>query len=143
MNDSSVVSGSVWLQGQVLNLTSAWWMQQTRHLAANALLDVPDPNVSIMQRCTVFPVEFVVRGYLTGQPRHVPWALCHLLFHVSLEAGMPCHLRLIPLMTMITHVDYRQAGDSQVGMQAAQTPPCGPTTRQGSASTVATSSLMA
>lgn len=54
-------------QGQVLNLTSAWWMQQTQHLAANALLDVPDPNVSIMQRCTVFPVEFVVRGFLTGQ----------------------------------------------------------------------------
>jgi phosphoribosylaminoimidazole-succinocarboxamide synthase len=41
-------------------------MQQTQHLAANALLDVPDPNVSIMQRCTVFPVEFVVRGFLTG-----------------------------------------------------------------------------
>ena len=59
-------SASLWLQGQVLNLTSAWWMQQTRHLAANALLDVPDPNVSIMQRCTVFPVEFVVRGFLTG-----------------------------------------------------------------------------
>lgn len=60
------------VQGQVLNLTSAWWMQQTQHLAANALLDVPDPNVSIMQRCTVFPVEFVVRGFLTGDSTAPP-----------------------------------------------------------------------
>lgn len=56
------------MQGQVLNLTSAWWMQNTEHIVANALLAVPDPNVSIMRRCTVFSVEFVVRGFLTGAP---------------------------------------------------------------------------
>lgn len=60
------------LQGQVLNQTSAWWMHETQHIAPNALLAVPDPNVSIMRRCRVFPVEFVVRGYLTGMPRSRP-----------------------------------------------------------------------
>lgn len=70
------------VQGQVLNLTSAWWMQQTQHLAANALLDVPDPNVSIMQRCTVFPVEFVVRGFLTGDSTAPPYVL--FLVYLSL-----------------------------------------------------------
>ena len=50
----------------MLNQTSAWWMHSTQHIAPNALLAVPDPNVSIMRRCRVFPVEFVVRGYLTG-----------------------------------------------------------------------------
>ncbi|EIE20476.1 hypothetical protein COCSUDRAFT_37771 [Coccomyxa subellipsoidea C-169] len=64
---------SIPFKGQVLNLTSAWWMQQTQHLAANALLDVPDPNVSIMQRCTVFTVEFVVRGFLTGSTDTSLW----------------------------------------------------------------------
>lgn len=79
---TSALTAAIWLQGQVLNLTSAWWMQQTQHLAANALLDVPDPNVSIMQRCTVFPVEFVVRGFLTGKTRRVPWDLCPPIFNV-------------------------------------------------------------
>ena len=53
-------------QGQVLNETSAWWMGVTSHIVANALVDVPDPNVSVMRNCGVFPVEFVVRGFLTG-----------------------------------------------------------------------------
>ncbi len=69
-------------QGQVLNLTSAWWMQQTEHIVPNALLAVPDPNVSVMRRCAVFPVEFVVRGFMTGTPlgrAHVPAAQAHLL----------------------------------------------------------------
>ncbi len=54
------------VQGQVLNLTSVWWMHQTQHIVPNALLAVPDPNIAIMRRCRVFPVEFVVRGFLTG-----------------------------------------------------------------------------
>ena len=41
-------------------------MARTAHIVPNALLDVPDPNVSIMRRCAVFPVEFVVRGFMTG-----------------------------------------------------------------------------
>ena len=50
----------------MLNQTSAWWMQHTQHITPNALLSTPDPNVSVMEKCAVFPVEFVVRGYLTG-----------------------------------------------------------------------------
>lgn len=66
------LSALVMLQGQVLNQTSAWWMHETQHIAPNALLAMPDPNVSIMRRCRVFPVEFVVRGYLTGTPHPRP-----------------------------------------------------------------------
>lgn len=50
---------SVPFKGRVLNLTSAWWMERTRQIAPNALLSVPHPNVAIMRKCTVFPVEFV------------------------------------------------------------------------------------
>ena len=46
-------------KGRVLNGTSAWWMAQTKHVAPNALLATPHPNVAIMRKCTVFPVEFV------------------------------------------------------------------------------------
>ncbi len=51
---------------QVLNQTSAWWMSHTTHIVKNALLSTPDPNVSVMRKCTVFPVEFVCRGFMTG-----------------------------------------------------------------------------
>ena len=67
------MSSSCWkictaaLQGQVLNQTSSWWMGQTEHIVPNALLSVPDPNAALMQKCDVFPVEFIVRGFLTGE----------------------------------------------------------------------------
>jgi hypothetical protein len=51
---------------QVLNQTAAWWFANTRHIIDNAVLDVPDPNVTVMKKCSVFPVEFVVRGFMTG-----------------------------------------------------------------------------
>src|SRR5579871_5928856 len=38
-------------KGQVLNLTSAWWFEQTAHLVPNHLLAVPDPNVTIAKKC--------------------------------------------------------------------------------------------
>ena len=48
-------------KGQVLNLTSAYWFEQTKDIIPNHLLDVPHPNVSIVKKCTPFPIEFVVR----------------------------------------------------------------------------------
>ena len=42
-------------------------------LPATALLAVPDPNVTLMARARVFPVEFVVRGYLTGSTDTSLW----------------------------------------------------------------------
>lgn len=53
-------------KGQVLNLISAWWFEQTADLIPNHLITVPDANVVIGKKCKVFPIEFVVRGYITG-----------------------------------------------------------------------------
>ena len=59
----------------MLNQTSAWWMGMTQHIAPNALISVPDPNASLMRKCTVFPVEVVVRGFMTGEQlsAHCTW----------------------------------------------------------------------
>ncbi|KAK9824220.1 hypothetical protein WJX72_008624 [[Myrmecia] bisecta] len=64
---------SVPYKGQVLNQTSAWWMLNTAHIVCNALLSIPDPNVAIMKKCSVFPVEFVVRGFMTGSTDTSLW----------------------------------------------------------------------
>jgi phosphoribosylaminoimidazole-succinocarboxamide synthase len=60
-------------KGQVLNLTSLWWFDQTRHIVPNHILSSPHPNVAICKRCKVFPIEFVMRGYLTGSTSTSIW----------------------------------------------------------------------
>jgi phosphoribosylaminoimidazole-succinocarboxamide synthase len=68
-----VVVGTIPLKGQVLNQLAAFWFDKTRSAAANHLLEVPDPNVSVVQECELLPVEFVVRGYLTGSTKTSIW----------------------------------------------------------------------
>lgn len=60
-------------KGAVLNQTSQWWFKQTEHIVPNAVVATPDPNVTVMKRCEVFPIEFVVRGYLTGSTSTSLW----------------------------------------------------------------------
>jgi phosphoribosylaminoimidazole-succinocarboxamide synthase len=60
-------------KGQVLNLTSAWWFEQTADLVPNHLIAIPDPNAVIVKKCKVFPIEFVVRGYITGTTSTSLW----------------------------------------------------------------------
>ena len=60
-------------KGQVLNQVSAWWFEQTAHIIPNSLVSVPDPCASVMRKCAVFPVEFVVRGYMTGSTETSLW----------------------------------------------------------------------
>ena len=60
-------------KGAVLNQTSQWWFKQTEHIVPNAVVATPDPNVTVMRKCEVFPIEFVVRGYLTGSTSTSLW----------------------------------------------------------------------
>ena len=62
-------------KGQVLNQVSAFWFEATRDIVANQILGVPDPNVTVAKKCRPFPVEFVVRGYLTGATDTSAWML--------------------------------------------------------------------
>ncbi len=68
-----VVVGTIPLKGQVLNQLAAFWFEHTRDLVPNHLVSVPDPCVSIVRECRPLPVEFVVRGYLTGSTATSIW----------------------------------------------------------------------
>ena len=61
-----VVVGTLPFKGQVLNELAAFWFERTRKIAPNHLVEVPDPNVSVVRECRPLPVEFIMRGYLTG-----------------------------------------------------------------------------
>lgn len=69
------VLASVPFKGQVLNLVSAWWFEKTRDIVENHVISVPDPNALLARKCDVFPVEFIVRGYLTGSTSTSAWTL--------------------------------------------------------------------
>ncbi len=60
-------------KGQVLNLVSAWWFEKTEHIISNHVIAIPDPNVTMAKKCEVFPIEFVVRGYITGTTSTSIW----------------------------------------------------------------------
>ena len=67
------VLGTLPFKGQVLNGLAAWWFQQTRDVAPNHLLGVPDPNVIECVECTPVLVEMVVRAYATGTTSTSLW----------------------------------------------------------------------
>ena len=69
------VLASVPFKGQVLNLTSAWWFEKTKHIVKNHVVSVPDPNITVAKKCSVFPIEFVVRGYITGSTSTALWTV--------------------------------------------------------------------
>ena len=61
-----VVLGTIPFKGQVLNALARHWFEATAHLFPNHMLAVPDPQAMRVRECRPIPVEFVVRGYLTG-----------------------------------------------------------------------------
>jgi len=60
-------------KGQVLNQVSARWFEKTKDIVPNHVLAIPDPNVTIARKCTLVPIEAVVRGYLTGVTDTAIW----------------------------------------------------------------------
>src|SRR3990167_2156898 len=59
------ILAAVPFKGQVLNQISAWWFKRTKHIVPNHVISVPDPNVLIARKCTIFPFEVVPRSFLT------------------------------------------------------------------------------
>lgn len=53
-------------KGQVLNQIAAKFLDATADIVPNWKVATPDPNVTVGHMCEPFPVEMIVRGYLTG-----------------------------------------------------------------------------
>jgi phosphoribosylaminoimidazole-succinocarboxamide synthase len=53
-------------KGQVLNQIAARFLDATADIVPNWKISVPDPMVTIGRYCKPFPVEMIIRGYLTG-----------------------------------------------------------------------------
>jgi phosphoribosylaminoimidazole-succinocarboxamide synthase len=67
------VLGTIPFKGQVLNQLAAFWFEQTKGIAPNHVVSVPDPNIMIVHECEQVPLEFIVRGYITGVTKTSAW----------------------------------------------------------------------
>ena len=65
--------GAIPYKGQVLNRTSLHWFGATKHIVGNHVLGSPHANALLARKCRVLPIEFVVRGYLTGSTDTAIW----------------------------------------------------------------------
>lgn len=53
-------------KGAVLNQASAFWFENTKDIVPNHVLGIPDPNVLVAKKCSVLPIECVMREHITG-----------------------------------------------------------------------------
>eukprot|EP00656_Telonema_subtile_P039709 TRINITY_DN4478_c0_g1_i2.p1 TRINITY_DN4478_c0_g1~~TRINITY_DN4478_c0_g1_i2.p1 ORF type:complete len:260 (-),score=59.31 TRINITY_DN4478_c0_g1_i2:627-1406(-) len=64
---------SIPFKGQVLSRVSQWWFQRTKHIVENHVTSVPHANITVGRKCEIFPIEFVVRAYITGSTDTAMW----------------------------------------------------------------------
>ena len=94
-------------KGEVLNRLAIFWFEKTRHIAPNHLRDVPDPNIAVARRCEPFPVEFVIRGYITGSLWRDYQEGKHGAYAVELPPGLKKDQRFDePILTPSTKAEY-------------------------------------
>jgi len=67
------VLGTIPFKGQVLTQMTHWWFEKTSDIVGNHVLDMPDPNVLVVRNARVWPVEMVIRGYITGVTETSLW----------------------------------------------------------------------
>jgi phosphoribosylaminoimidazole-succinocarboxamide synthase len=60
------ILGLVPYKGEILNRLSLFWFEKTQDIVPNHIIDQVSGRTVRAAKCTVFPVEVVVRGYLTG-----------------------------------------------------------------------------
>lgn len=60
------VLGTIPWKGEILNAITLDGFRQIEDLAHHHVISAPDPNVIVARPATAYPVEFVVRGHITG-----------------------------------------------------------------------------
>jgi len=65
--------GVIARKGEVLNDVSGWWFNKTSHIVPNHIIKSDLNRISIVKKCKVFPIEFVVRSYMTGSTNTSIW----------------------------------------------------------------------
>ncbi|EKD92305.1 MAG: hypothetical protein ACD_29C00072G0001 [uncultured bacterium] len=92
------------LKGDVLTQLSAWWFEKTKSIVPNHFIELISKNKMRVKKCRVFPIEVVVRGYLTGSTNTSAWSLYEagerVFFDTVLPDGLQKNTKLLnPIIT--------------------------------------------
>ena len=92
------ILAAVPFKGQVLNATARFWFEATADIIANHAITYPDPNVMLVRRLDMLPVEIVVRDYLTGSTQTSIWPMYRdgrrTMYGLTLPDGLKQNERL-------------------------------------------------
>ena len=101
-----VLPRAIPFKGQVLNQIAAHFLNATQDICPNWLDQTPDPVASVGKRVDAFPIEMVIRGYLTGHAWRTYRAGGRVLCGVALPEGMREHDRFPePIITPATKAE--------------------------------------
>ena len=90
-------------KGQVLNQIAAQFLNATKDIVPNWMISSPLPNITIGHKCETYPVEMVVRGYLTGHAWRTYKSGKRELCGVTLPEGLKENDRFpMPIITPTT-----------------------------------------
>ena len=93
-------------KGQVLNQIAAKFLDATADLVPNWKIASPDPMVTVGRYCEAFPVEMIIRGYLTGSSWRSYKKGAREICGVPIPDGMKEHQRFPePIITPTTKAD--------------------------------------
>ncbi|MDR2891150.1 MAG: phosphoribosylaminoimidazolesuccinocarboxamide synthase [Alistipes sp.] len=93
-------------KGQVLNQIAARFLDATADICPNWKIACPDPMVTVGVRCETFPVEMIVRAYLTGSSWRDYKAGAREICGVPLPDGMREHQKFpTPILTPTTKAE--------------------------------------
>ncbi|MBE5032824.1 phosphoribosylaminoimidazolesuccinocarboxamide synthase [Gallalistipes aquisgranensis] len=93
-------------KGQVLNQIASKFLDATSDICPNWKIASPDPMVTVGHKCETFPVEMIVRAYLTGSSWRDYKAGARSICGVPLPEGMREHQRFDrPIVTPTTKAE--------------------------------------
>ncbi|RLD91738.1 MAG: phosphoribosylaminoimidazolesuccinocarboxamide synthase [Bacteroidetes bacterium] len=93
-------------KGQVLNQIAAKFLDATADIVPNWKMAVPDPMVTVGHYCKPFPVEMIIRGYLTGSSWRTYKSGTREICGIPIPEGMKEHQKFAePIVTPTTKAD--------------------------------------
>jgi len=93
-------------KGQILNQIATKFLDATSDIVPNWKIATPDPAVTIGYKCKPFPLEMIVRAYLTGSIWRSYKAGAREICGIELPDGMKEHERFpVPLITPTTKAE--------------------------------------
>ena len=102
----SILPKGIPYKGEILNRIAAYYLEATRDIVPNWMLDTPDPMVTVGHRCEGFKVEMVIRGYLTGSAWRAYKGGEHTICGIRLPEGMKENQKFEhPIITPTTKAD--------------------------------------